>query len=160
MITVYLITNISEGKYYVGRTSQLLRSRLLTHFGKAKAGGGCPLLSEAIKRCGRTNFSIQPIATFEDKNQAKRFEETMILLFGTRSGELGYNVALGDHGYSWPEHSREKYSIAMRGNKRCVGHKRSEESKAKTSASLKGHSVPPEVREKIRQSLLRRLATK
>ncbi len=60
---IYKITNLVNGKLYIGQTVKSLGCRWLQHCGKDSK---CTALSEAIKIFGKENFTIEQIDTASD----------------------------------------------------------------------------------------------
>ncbi len=90
---IYLITNLVDGKYYVGQTSQMLRRRLNFHF--CKASTGCPILHRAIKKYGKKNFVVEILAETPDADELDRLEVLWIAISNSTSRKVGYNLLPG-----------------------------------------------------------------
>ena len=123
---VYLITNIIDGKRYVGQTRQTLAKRWLAHTSKNR----CRYLYNAIMKYGKENFIIEPICEVPTRELANEFEIEYIDRYKTLAPN-GYNICVGgdNRTHSW------------------LGKKHSEASKLKMSISRKRHSGPNKGRE-------------
>lgn len=67
MVAIYKITNIKNGKIYVGQTTQSLNRRLAQHIGDSKRiYSKNRLLCQAIREDGKENFIIEKIEECED----------------------------------------------------------------------------------------------
>lgn len=91
---VYLITNLIDGKRYVGQTSKSLEERFRGHcFNKSKLY----LLGRAIQKHGVSNFIIESIVGVDTKILADEFEKEYIAKYCTKSPN-GYNLTDGGEG--------------------------------------------------------------
>ena len=79
-ITVYLLTQRSTGKQYVGQTNSKLEARLKAHL---TATYPCPLLQAALVADGLSGFDVDVIAVCESREHAMRVEGLAILALGT-----------------------------------------------------------------------------
>ena len=169
---IYLVRNLVNGKGYVGQTTKSLRIRFNEHKYLANHGSTCAF-HKALRKYGIENFEIKEIVSC-DSLLLDDLEKHYIKFFGTYapSGH-GYNLTEGgDGGFDGkviPEESRKKISDTHKGNSYAKGYKHTDEAKsamsvakkgktpylmtestkAKISATLRGHSVSEETREKI-----------
>lgn len=120
--SIYMLTNKVNGKVYIGQTWSTLAERIVKH----KNGRACRKLKNATKKYGWGNFEATILSTTANQERADWLESYYIAEFN--SIKNGYNLRSG----------------GSRG-------KQSEESKAKISASLMGHEVTAEAREKQSQ---------
>lgn len=91
MIYVYVLTNLINGKYYIGFSKHPC-SRFKDHC-RSKY-----LIGQAIRKYGRTNFSIGIInETFKTKKEAGDRETELIAQFNSRT-PTGYNITKGGEG--------------------------------------------------------------
>ena len=99
---VYQITNLEDGKIYIGQYSDDdLRKYLRWKTGCALRGErGCLYLYNAIRKYGRDAFTIRSLASPIDKQQMDAMEVFFIRTFDARNPEVGYNILMGG------EHSR------------------------------------------------------
>lgn len=88
---VYLLTNKINGKQYVGRTSQSLKSRFNNGNGYSQS-----YLSTDIKKYGWNNFNHTLIKSGLTKEEACELEKKMIKELKTQ--ETGYNISEGGLG--------------------------------------------------------------
>ncbi len=127
---IYIITNLVNAKQYVGITKDI-PGRWSRH--KA-AKGGCPVLHSAIKKHGVENFAFTHVADAFDEEAAKMIERILIAENNTKA-PYGYNMTDGGDGMLNPSDDvKRKFSEMRRGVPK------SEEHKAKISASNKGKS--------------------
>jgi len=131
--TVYVHTNKSNKKKYVGITSKPVEKRWLN--GRGYRTGKFKL---AIKKYGWEDFEHEIIANELTEQQAKLMEIAYIALFDSNSRTNGYNLTKGGDG--------------TLGMKPCLGRIQPAEEIARRSILLMGHYVSKETKEKISKS--------
>ena len=89
---VYLIRNVLDGRYYVGRTTKFKKRRAAY---KALRCEKQPRIYEAIKKDGWHNFTMVPIAEAFDKYGLRTLETYFIDEFDCLNPFFGYNLAKG-----------------------------------------------------------------
>jgi len=145
---VYLITNIVNGKRYVGQTKQSLAQRWNMHVAK----NHCCYLYNAIHKYGRKNFNIEALVEVSTRELANEFEIEYISRYKTMFPN-GYNILPGgDEPRPLSEEERKKLSDRMKGNKFGFGISPSEETRKKLSLANKGKMLSFEHRQKIAAS--------
>jgi group I intron endonuclease len=137
--SIYVITNIANGKLYVGHTWQKLHRRFRGHINDAIRDPQWKL-ERAICKYGEENFIIELIEEFSDQSTADYFEDFYILAGDTIKN--GYNIRRGGKGGRWSEASKKRFS------KRCKGRIISPEQRAKLSKTLTGRKIPQDVIER------------
>jgi len=135
MAIIYLLTNIINGKQYVGQTIRGLDERWWYHCWSANRGAGY-LLHKAIRKYGPDAFTHEILehTTIEDVNAREIY---WIAELKTR--EHGYNMTDGGEGTrGWvpDEEWRTKIGAANRGKKLSAEHR------AKLSVALSGENNP------------------
>jgi len=127
---IYLITNLVNGKVYVGQTRVGLHKRLTGHTAQARSGSKYPLHA-AIRKYGRDSFLIEALAVAETREQLDQLEVLWISILNSRDMSVGYNVMSGGlSGVLTPEAEAHK-ADKLRGRKRTL------ETRDKMSASAK-----------------------
>lgn len=157
---LYLLTNIVNGKIYIGQTWQSLKRRFHGGFGYS----GCIYLNYAIEKYGKDNFYYTNLDFAFTQAQANILEDFYIDKYDSTNPEKGYNIKKGgthgSHSYETKkklsdtnkgkkqsEETKALRSKIMMGNKHGVGnknhfgHKHSDESKKKMSDSLMGREA-------------------
>lgn len=86
---VYKLTNLVNGKIYVGQTTRSLEKRFKEH-SHCKTS----LIGQAIHEFGEENFSREVLATCDSKEETDNLEVFFICYFNCRVPN-GYNVAEG-----------------------------------------------------------------
>lgn len=147
-ITVYKAENAVNGKLYIGQTSRPER-RFAEHTWK---GSKSKILSAAIKKYGKEQFTFTILCWCPDKHYADYVEQKLIEAHNTR--RVGYNICVGGEGLGTGEDNPS------------FGKKRSDECRKKISEAKLGEKNPmfgkqntPEQKEKIRASLKGRKIT-
>ena len=160
MPIVYLITNTSNGKQYVGKTSQPIGARWRRHCNDAAARRGKTALGYAILKHGPSAFRVEELEHRPTDAEALAAEVRWILEMGTFRPN-GYNLTLGGEGVPGRLHtqgSKAKIGAKHRGKvvspetrallsaskKGRPGHLHSEEWKRARSEAMMGHKVSPE----------------
>lgn len=130
----YKITNLVNGKVYIGKTNRPTR-RWLEHQSRAK---GYPLYS-AIQKYGIGNFSFEIVAIGETEAEINKCEALYIKQYRSninRYGKsFGYNLTDGGEGIAGWKHSD---AIRQQISKSHIGLKPTEESLRKRSESRTG----------------------
>lgn len=152
-MVVYLITNLVNGKHYVGKTVQPLKERWARHLSKANRGPQYHLHG-ALRKYGPEAFSIVPLVSILTTDpQLKEYERFWIRLFNANDPRYGYNMtAGGDGSLGWnpSTETRRKIGAAFKGKSLPVTHRRkiseaqkgkrhSAESRLKMSDAKKGN---------------------
>lgn len=104
---VYKATNKVNGKVYVGITIQPLATRIRGHLKIERLRHPFPY---ALRKYGRENFTIEPIAWCYTKEHLNFLEKFYIEFFNCKAPN-GYNLTDGGNGsggYSWTETQREQ----------------------------------------------------
>jgi group I intron endonuclease len=130
---IYKITNIVNGKCYIGvTTKENPNERWSNHKSAIRHDRGCPFLQKAVKKYGEESFTFEVLIICFDEDVFK-FENEYIVKHNTMSPN-GYNVAVG----------------GIRGPS-FLGKTHSEETKQIISIKSKKYHSRPEVKEKQRQ---------
>lgn len=95
---VYLITNLINGKRYIGQTTIGIEKRFKAHYSDSKSSRSNKMaITNAIKKHGKENFTIKEIAISYNQEQLNFSEEFYIKSFNTLSPN-GYNLKLSSSG--------------------------------------------------------------
>lgn len=90
---VYVITNLINGKQYVGLTTASIDERWKRHLDQTKSVGAS-LIHQAIVECGKENFTIEVIDSADSLKKLCAKEREWIRKLNTITPN-GYNVTLG-----------------------------------------------------------------
>jgi len=119
---IYQITNILNGKKYIGQTLQNIACRWKAHKSFALSGGDNPL-ARAIRKYGPDNFVIQVIETCPEPLLNAAEQEAIKRLETCVDRGKGYNSTMGgDSGGSLSAVFRKKLSDAHKGKKLSPEH--------------------------------------
>lgn len=168
-MVVYLITNLVNGKQYVGKTVASAESRWSDHVSDAKHGRA-HILHNAIRKYGREAFSLVVLNTCLDNRALCSVEKFWIKERNTMLPN-GYNMTEGGEGalgYKHTDEAKVKMVKAftgrvasketrellsrMRKGKKQLGKKMPEGFGEKISKILKGRVFTPEWKARISAS--------
>ena len=151
---VYLVTNKTNGKQYVGQTVKKLNLRWNEHT-SSKSNGA---LQRAIRKHKKVNFSLLILHECDTKEEMDFVESFYISFLNTRAHN-GYNLTDGGEGRSGYHLSEE---AKKRISEKNSGHTMSLEQKAQISKRHKGVKLGPrseETKRKISASHIGKKAT-
>lgn len=117
---IYLVTNLANGKRYVGQTVQRLSMRKWVHLREA-ASGSPFAFHRAIRRYGDASFKWEEMATVPAR-ELDSYEVAYIAMIGSRVPN-GYNMTDGGDGGAsvWANKTRAEREAWVRRIKRAVG---------------------------------------
>lgn len=95
---IYKITNLINGKIYIGQTS-LKRpiNRFHSHKSEAKRGVQVGRFYHAIRKYGAENFKFELILCCRDQESCNEMEQLFISYYKSTVDSIGYNVEIGGH---------------------------------------------------------------
>jgi group I intron endonuclease len=148
MYTLYQITNVLNGKRYIGITKQSIQKRWEQHLGNSQ-NPKYPL-HLAIAKHGADNFTITSLSESTDRKYIGELEDLVIQQLETHISKNGYNVAKGGYGGDLGPEANLKRKMTMENrspeqtlkwkqnlSKAGLGKKRSIETKTKMSERQK-----------------------
>jgi group I intron endonuclease len=118
---IYLITNTSNGKKYVGQTVQSGRRRFLSHKRSAFKYQSSLPIHRAIRKYGIDNFRYEVLEECNSMDDLNSAESRWILELDT-FGPNGYNCTTGGEGFIVSDETRQKISLARAGIKLSEDH--------------------------------------
>jgi group I intron endonuclease len=159
MASVYKVTNVNDGKVYVGFTTRTLEKRKREHFRQCQEPGRRSVFHNALKAHGKASFAWELVQDGLTDAEALSLEVHTIALLGCKR-PAGYNILSGGQrsnmteagrltlrnlrtGSKWSSESRAKLARSRTGTKRSI------ETKQKMSRSLKGRTRSTEQRARI-----------
>lgn len=104
---IYKITNIINGKIYIGKTTKTIEERFKEHVKTAKLGKGYNL-HKAIRKHGQENFKIEVIFVNSSNEILNKMEMFFIKKFQSHNPLKGYNMTLGGEGGNMTEETKQK----------------------------------------------------
>lgn len=146
---VYRITNVANGKTYIGVTHRPFRLRKAEHIRLGNNGSRFPIHA-AIRKYGVWNFTfevierLQDIAALPDAERRHIQENNCIVPFG-------YNRTEGGSGMCGLKHSEETIIAQIASH---TGYRHTLKARAKISAAQIGKKMPREAVEAARQKRL------
>lgn len=90
---IYKITNLINGKVYIGKTERSIEKRFKEHLSDSKSDSINRPLHSAIKKYGFSNFKIELLEETEECN-----EREMFWIKYYNSYDCGYNATVGGDG--------------------------------------------------------------
>jgi len=113
--SVYMVTNVLNGMYYIGQTQKRVSTRWAIHKSEARKRPR-QYFHKAIARYGESNFDWQILGLACDGESLNALESMWIALFQSNQREIGYNLTSGGEGLKNPsEATRQKMRDAARG---------------------------------------------
>lgn len=114
---IYKITNLRNGKIYIGKTTKTLQKRWGVHVCHSKTGGSrSSYIQNAIAKHGKANFKIEEIDTACSPEELKEKEIFHIKSNKSFDPKIGYNLIIDSVGGQGAEYlsdiTRSKMSIA------------------------------------------------
>jgi group I intron endonuclease len=157
---IYKVTNILNGKCYIGQTIQTLSIRWSEHNSNKDKKFA---VHHAIAKYGKDNFCIEEIGSYTNLEDLNNAEEYFIDWHNTIAPN-GYNLKPGGENHACHPETKRKLSEDRKGNKNPnYGKKASLETRQKMSAVRKGKKCRPpseETRLKMRQAKLGKIGNR
>jgi group I intron endonuclease len=97
--SVYLVTNLANGKIYVGKTKEPILDRLSGHFYDARSNKDDRYFMHAIRKHGEHNFKIELIEECSSEKECLKGESFWILKKKSHDPSVGYNLIFSDDEY-------------------------------------------------------------
>lgn len=161
--SIYRITNITNGKFYIGQTKYPIRKRFNDHVAAAKSNSTYHL-HRAIRKYGAENFTVELVESLQNQSQLNERERywiaTLTPQYNMTSGGEGsdywkgksfseeHRRKIGEAGKQWqrsPMSDTQKQQL----REANLGKKASNDTKLKMSITRKGVPHSPEHRAKL-----------
>ena len=142
---IYVITNVVNGKQYVGQTKQSVVRRWRLHV-RSTLNGSTYVLHCAIRKYGAEEFIVKQIDSAESLAKLNEKEALHILQLKTLAPS-GYNLTTGGDSFKFSEETCRKISDSSKGKVILA------KTRSKMSKALIGHSVSAKTKEKISLAL-------
>jgi group I intron endonuclease len=112
---IYKITNLVNGKIYIGQTNNL-KNRWSGHICDAKKNPRWPI-DFAFRKYGRDNFKYETLEIHYTVNNTNDAEIYLIAAFDARNKKIGYNIRKGGDMWEHTPQQRQQMSIDKMGEK-------------------------------------------
>lgn len=96
MYTIYKITNLTNGKIYIGITTKTINERLNAHYYNRNSNHR-PIYVDMMN-IDICNWTIEEIDSCSTKNEASRLEKYYISINNSTDRDIGYNISVGGVG--------------------------------------------------------------
>jgi len=113
-MVIYKITNIINGKEYIGQTTKTIEQRWKRHCWGCTLKSGRMVISTAIAKYGKENFIIEKVQEASSQEELDNLEIYYAKKYNTFSPN-GYNLKAGNGNGCVSEETRRKISIANKG---------------------------------------------
>lgn len=147
-MVIYKITNIKDGKTYIGQTTQKLNERWWQHCNRSPSQSHRSYIYNAIQKDGVDSFVIEELAKASDLDALNLLEVFYINKFNSIAPN-GYNLHPGGKGKLCHPDTKLKISASLKGrpiknrmNGAPKGRPVSEERRKRISDTLKGKPQP------------------
>ena len=141
-MVVYLLTDTTNGKQYVGQTTKTLRERIKRHKHDKL------IVDRVFNAHGWENCKIEILEECETYDELNRLEQEWIAALDTLNPN-GYNFdkgGLGGHGHKLSEEAKRRIS------QKNTGKKRTEAERQKISAAVTENMKNPELRRRLSEA--------
>ena len=155
IMIIYKVTNIVNGKCYIGQTSKSLDERKKTHLSTARNKKG-HYFHKALRKYGEENFIWEVLGESINKEDLDRWEKILIYTYESNNSKYGYNLTSGGEGnFKHSEKTKQKMREAnLRENLSEERRRKLSEAKSGTNHPMYGKKVSEETKQKIREAQL------
>ena len=145
---IYIITNTVDGMYIIGQSIHIY-CRWVTYKKDLKKNVyPNPYLQGAWNKHGGENFKFEILLECPKENLNEE-EIRLIKEYKAQDRNFGYNIEAGGGCFSQSIETRQKISESLKGNKRRLGIKHTEETKKQLSKSHKGIKCSESTKDKL-----------
>lgn len=95
---IYKITNIVNGKIYIGKTEETVEIRFAGHLSAVRVGKKQTRLYSAIKSYGIEKFIVEEIDSADSRSELNEKEIYWISKYDSSNPDIGYNMTSGGTG--------------------------------------------------------------
>lgn len=159
---IYKVTNLTNGKIYIGQTQKTLYDRKYSHYKKVKQGSNTSF-HNALRKYDGKNFKWEIIDKVDNIEKLNFLEEYYIKKFN--SFKNGYNLTTGGDNYIRAEETKEKIKQANLGKTHNsetiekirngnIGKSVTNEFRVKMKTVVSGRKHCKKTKEKISKSLI------
>ncbi|KKN77012.1 hypothetical protein LCGC14_0365040 [marine sediment metagenome] len=148
-MVVYKITNLINGKVYIGATVQTLLHRKAGHVYDSKRHNGN--INQAIRKYGKDNFKWEMLCVCYSVNVLNEMEKHYISLYDSMN--IGYNMTTGGKHFSGSAEYRRNITGENNG---MYGKKHSKETRKQYSKVRTGTKRSKETRKRMSIAQIKR----
>lgn len=123
---IYKLTNIINGKSYIGKTEKTLDIRWKGHVYDSLKRNYKSLINHAIRKYGPESFNKHVLCVCESKDILDNLETLMIKKHHSHASMGGYNMTYGGEGGDTFTNNPNKEEIRKRNSQSKIGRKRPE----------------------------------
>ena len=145
---VYKSKNLYNNKIYIGKTSRLLKTRIIEHMYNSRKHRNNSYIDNAIEKWGISAFDISVVEECTEIDELNDKERYWIKFFDCKAPKE-YNLCDGGEGVGGQPLTLEHRNKISTANK---GRKFSKETRQKMAETWMGHTVTDETRIKISDS--------
>lgn len=167
---IYTVTNLVNGRVYVGQTRRTVGHRWSVHKSEAKRRPRC-YFHKAIAKHGGASFRVETMASAESVEELNALETAWIDRLQSANPLKGYNLTFGGDNAVRTEQARLNGSLAQRGKHASLetrqkmstvrrGRKQTPQHVAARTAPLKGRKPSLAARLAVAESNRRRALAK
>lgn len=145
---IYKVTNIVNGKIYIGQTTKSLNTRKLSHINDSLAIRDNLYFHNAIRKYGINNFKWEVLESCASKEELDDMEFHFIKQFNSKA-PAGYNMTEGGGGmlgYIITEEHRKNLSDSHK------GYIHTDQQKERISNALKGRKLSEDAKKRLSKS--------
>lgn len=117
-MVVYKITNLKNGKIYVGQTIRTLAARISSYQREIKQLKFDTLILRAMRKHGINSFCWEIIDNASSSEELNEKEKYWIRVLDARNTKIGYNLSEGGRNGAKAESTKRKISQALKGRER------------------------------------------
>jgi group I intron endonuclease len=126
MGAIYKITNLVNGKVYIGQTMGQVIKRYKKHLSQINCVNVCSALYSAFSKYGKDNFIVSTVISGDySKEELNELEIFFIKKFNSMSPN-GYNLQTGKNSFNLAENVKKQISNKLKGRNISWKHKVSE----------------------------------
>ena len=151
-IFIYKITNIINGKVYIGKTEKTIQGRFNVHLKNAKNKIN-RYLYDAMNHYGYDKFIIEEIEACLDSTSLNEKEKYWIGAYNSTNKNFGYNMTEGGTGGAQLPEIAKLSGIKAALTRKKNGYKVSVETRHKISKAHKGKKISEEIKIQISKKL-------